>query len=261
MDMRQDILESFLAVAANAAVFLDVDGVLVPIAETPGEVTVEADLLEKLLALGARLNGAVALVSGRSLADLDRLFAPHSFAAAGLHGLERRDSAGHIHEAPAMPELAELRPVLAAFVRQNPGTMVEDKGSAIALHYRRAPQAYEAARALMEFLVAPRRSSLALVPGKMVFEVKPLSADKGVAIAGFMSEPPFQGRKPIFIGDDVNDEDGFGIVNDLGGLSVRVGSGTPTAALTELPDVESVDTWLNRLLAAAGSLEAGPAAQ
>ena len=135
--------------------------------------------------------------------------------------------------------------------------LLEDKGRAIALHYRKAPEAAEAARAEIDRLMAPLLDRLTVVPGKMVFEIKPTSADKGVAVAAFMAEPPFVGRRPLFIGDDVTDEDGFRVVNNLGGISVRVdenlAAGEPTAARARLADVEAVGSWLRRLLAATGS--------
>lgn len=265
-DAQQDILEEFLGSAEQAALFLDVDGTLVPIAETPEAVVVNERLLGTLFALDRALGGAVALVSGRAIADLDRLFAPARFPAAGLHGLERRDAAGQRHDDGDEAALESLRGPLAAFAADHPGVLLEDKGRAIALHYRKAPEAAAAARAQVERLVAPLHDHLAVVPGKMVFEIKPVSADKGVAVAAFMAEPPFAGRRPAFIGDDVTDEDGFKFVNDLGGVSVKVDEhlgDQPSAAVARLADVEAVGDWLRALLVATGATaaEAAPSAQ
>ena len=259
MDAPRDLLESMLSGAGRAALFLDVDGTLIPIAETPDAVVLEPASLELLARLEKALQGAVALVSGRAVADLDRLFAPLRLPSAGLHGLQRRDAAGKLHEEGddlrGEPDYAELSARLERFAAAHPGVLIEDKQAAIALHYRRAPTAAEPARALLQEMLCDRRDRLALVPGKMVFEIKPVAADKGVAIGALMAEAPFAGRRPIFIGDDVTDEDGFRIVNDLGGLSVRVGDTSRSAALAALPDVGAVAAWLQRLLAAA---EAAP---
>ena len=255
MDAPLDPLESFLASAGQAALFLDVDGTLVAIAETPDAVVLEPDSLGLLAGLNEALGGALALVSGRSIDDLDRLFAPLKLPVAGLHGLQRRDAVGVMHEAHedlrGEPDYAELRDRLAAFAAAHPGVLLEDKRAAIALHYRRAPAAAEPARDLIEALLEGRRDRLAMVPGKMVFEIKPVAADKGVAIGAFMAETPFAARRPVFIGDDVTDEDGFRIVNDIGGLSIRVGEAADSAALAALPDVAAVTQWLRHFLAAA----------
>ena len=259
MDASLDRLESFLADAGRSALFLDVDGTLIPIAETPDTVVLDPSVLETLAALESALGGAVALVSGRAIADLDGLFAPLRLPTAGLHGLQHRDATGRIQAEPAdlrdEPGYEDLRTRLAAFAQAHPGVLLEDKQAAIALHYRRAPGAAEPARALIEELLEGRRERLAMVPGKMVFEIKPVAADKGVAIAAFMAEPPFAGRRPVFIGDDVTDEDGFRIVNDSGGLSIRVGDAAGSAARATLPDVAAVAQWLRRLRAAAEEQE------
>ena len=249
------MLEEILRSAHRAALFLDVDGTLVPIAATPDAVRVDEEMLQTLFALHRALDGAIALVSGRGLDDLDRLFSPARFPAAGLHGLERRDAAGGRHDASDPAAIESLRRPLADFASQNPGVLIEDKGGTIALHYRQAPAAMEAARDLVQALVEPFRESLVVLPGKMIFEIKPAVADKGVAIASFLREPPYAGRRPLFIGDDVTDEDGFKLVNERGGVSILVGEGPgegrQSAAKAHLADVAAVDAWLLSLLKAA----------
>jgi trehalose 6-phosphate phosphatase len=192
------------------------------------------------------LGGALALVSGRTIADLDYLFAPLRLPAAGLHGIERRDARGHIHRDEAQASLDEIRTALGDFATKHAGVMVEDKTHAIAMHYRQAPEAKSDLRAEVRRLVEGR-PDLQILDGKMVFEIRPRGIDKGTAIKAFLAEPPFVGRLPIFLGDDVTDEDGFAIVNALGGHSIRVGRTASTAARFHLPDVAAVIEWLEWL--------------
>lgn len=231
----------------DLAVFLDVDGTLLEIAGSPDEVVVESRLHDVLDRLRRRLGGAVALVSGRRIGDLDRLFGLTDMPAAGLHGLERRRGDGDIVRGTEdrLPEDVAAR--LRAFAAARPGVLVEDKGAAVALHYRAAPAAEAAARAVVATLMAKHAGAFDLLDGKMVLELRRQGSHKGDAIAAFMAEPPFHGRRALFIGDDVTDEDGFAVVNRLGGWSVRVGEGRATAARFRLADVSAVIDWLARL--------------
>ncbi len=237
--------------AQKVAVFLDVDGTLLEIAARPDAVRVPNGLRQLLGALAVATEGAMALVSGRPIAELAHLFAPLDLPLAGLHGLERR----RVGEAPirATPDrqaLAKAKARLVAFSQRHPGTLVEDKGLTLALHYRNAPEHQGAAAALVGEVIQASSGALVLLAGKMVFELKPPGCDKGQAIACFMQEPPFAGRLPIFAGDDVTDEAGFLTVNELHGVSIRIGlEGRPTAARFGQADVEALQGWLAGLLA------------
>jgi len=230
------------------ALFLDVDGTLLRIASHPDAVRVSPDLLALLECLGVRVNGALALISGRAIANLDVLFAPLRLPCAGVHGLERRGADAVIHRYNAASLLDSLRAPLADFVDAHEGLLMEDKGQSLALHYRSAPACAPAAAAFLGELIAAHPSSLELKRGKMVLEVKSSNANKGTAIEDFMQEPPFAGRRPVFIGDDVTDEDGFAAVNALGGLSIRVGLEAQSVAVHRLPDEEAVYAWLRNWL-------------
>ena len=229
-------------VDARCALFLDVDGTLLHIAERPQDVRVDDGLIAEIGRLHARLEGALALISGRSVRELDALLAPLVLPLAGQHGGERRDARGmlHTYAAPAPPAAAQQ---LADFTAAHPGLIFEDKGASLALHYRLVPALEERVRAEMQGLAAALGPAVQLLEGKMVFELKSTGVDKGVAIAQFMSEAPFRGRLPVFAGDDVTDEYGFAEVNRMGGCSVKVGAGE-TCARVRLPDVNAVQRWL-----------------
>jgi len=227
------------------ALFLDLDGTLLEIAETPAEVRISARLQAALPRLRDELDGALAIVSGRSLAVIDQLLAPLRLPVAGVHGAERRDAAGTVHTATATSGLARARRSLATFVARHPRLLLEDKDTALALHFRRAPELERAARAAVaEALAASSTSSFELQEGKRVLEIKPRNASKGDAIARFMREPPFAGRVPAFVGDDRSDEAGFAVVNGLSGCSIKVGLGGSSLARWRLPDVDRVLDWL-----------------
>jgi trehalose 6-phosphate phosphatase len=227
---------------ARCALFLDVDGTLLDIAERPQDVRVDAALIGLLERLCARVEGALAVVSGRPLRELDALLAPLVLPSAGQHGVERRDARGEMHGyAGAAPPAAAKQ--LSAFAAAHPGLIFEDKGASLALHYRLAPEMEANVRAQMLRLAAGLGPSMQLLEGKMVFELKPAGLDKGVAIAQFMAEAPFRGRLPVFAGDDVTDESGFAEVNRLGGCSVKVGEGESCAQL-RMPNVPAVHRWL-----------------
>lgn len=232
--------------SAAWAYFLDVDGTLLELARTPQAVHVGQEIVELIRALHAATGGAVALVSGRSLADLDQRFGLGQISAAGQHGLERRDAADDIRRqalgpAPAARVIAGLAPLL----RREAGLLVEDKGFTVAVHYRRAPQLGARLAVLLQRIVSGM-DGFELQPGKFVIEIKPIGYSKGSAVEEFMSTAPFRDRMPVFIGDDLTDESAFAVVNRLGGLSIKVGAG-PTCAGYRLSDVPAVRGWLGEL--------------
>jgi trehalose 6-phosphate phosphatase len=231
--------------------FLDVDGTLLELAPTPSSVRSDDRLQALLSRLHAAADGALALISGRTVAAIDGLFAPYRFAVAGQHGCERRDAGGGVHRHPPADQgLAAARHAMATWAAERPGVLLEDKGFSLALHYRQAPEVAEAAQDFLSAILAAGDGGLRLQPGKMVFEVKPAGRDKGMAIAEFMEEAPFRGRRPVFVGDDATDEYGFKMVNRLGGVSVKVGEGASVAS-SRLPDVSAVRDWLAAVAAGA----------
>jgi len=232
----------------DQALFLDFDGTLVEIAPSPSSVHVPSELPHLLGALSDRLDGAVAVVSGRPLDELARMLDPFSGAIAGDHGLERRCCDGTVTRSLVHPELKRLRPLIAGFATSHEGLLLEDKGRSLALHYRHAPSLAARCRALMRSAAQASNGALTAVPGKMVIELMPRSGGKGRAIADFLANAPFHGRLPVFVGDDTTDEDGFAVVNRLGGLSIHVGTGA-TVARHNLATVSEVLAWLARALA------------
>ncbi|NLA66866.1 MAG: trehalose-phosphatase [Gammaproteobacteria bacterium] len=236
------------AIDDRCALFLDVDGTLLDFAPTPGEVKVPGHLREALAALHRRLDGAVALISGRSLATLDALLAPAAMPAAGLHGLERRHGRRG-HRAPRAPSaLALVRTEAEAVAARHPGAVVEDKGSALALRWRSAPRASGELQAFARAAL-PRLPGYRLQPGNDVIELRPAGhgggrADKGAAILAFLGEAPFAGRRPVFAGDDITDEAGFAAVNAHDGISVLVGPPRESAAHYALAGPAEVLAWI-----------------
>lgn len=212
-------------VGGEWCLFLDVDGTLLEIAPTPDAVVVDDSLKDLLVHTRHALNGAVALVSGRGIAVLDELFAPHRFAAAGLHGLERRDASGALHMAPfdIDPAFEAAREALTGVVDAMPGVLLEDKKASLAVHFRAVPQHEPALRRLVQAIADGLGPRYHVLEGKRVLELKPAIATKADAIRAFLAEPPFIGRRPVFVGDDITDLDGFAAVEALGGLSVAVG--------------------------------------
>lgn len=227
------------------AFFLDVDGTLIEFAATPMEVRVQPDVQALIRRFYQAAGGAVALISGRRVADIDRLFGSNALPVAGQHGVERRDATGRLHHHAPSGNLAAIKPSIETLAASMPGVLMEDKGASIALHYRRAPQLAPRLRRALRELVAAAGEDIALQPGKMVLEVRPAGRDKGITIREFMAEPPFRGRMPAFVGDDATDEYGFALVNELGGHSIKVGRGA-SVARWRLPDVRAVRNWLRR---------------
>lgn len=236
----------------RSALFIDVDGTLLEIAAKPQLVRVPAHLPALLGRLAEQRDGALALVSGRPLTDIDRLFRPWRGAAAGLHGAERRRPDGSLAPSGSDPAdlaaaaaLERLRPLLVDLARRWPGVRLEDKGRTVAVHYRQAPDQGDEIRRAIEQLVRQSVDRLRLIAGKMVVEVQPRHHGKNRAVAAFMAEAPFAGRPPVFLGDDTTDEDGFAEVNRRGGVSIRVGAAAAaTAASYALPSVADTVDWL-----------------
>lgn len=229
---------------ANCAFFLDVDGTLLEHADHPRTVRVGRDLLRLLEGLRAACRGAVALISGRSVADVEALFAPLAFPVAGQHGVERRTASGALHR-HVLP-LEHLGRAAAKIVRLtagHSGLAFENKGMTLALHYRQAPELQAFAERAMHRVLESLGDEFELQAGKFVWEIKPNGKDKGTAITEYIEEAPFAGRLPVFVGDDLTDEYGFALVNRLGGHSVKVGPGK-TRARWRLADAGAVRRWL-----------------
>ncbi len=231
------------------AILLDIDGTLLDLAPTPREVWVPPDLAETLSCLHARTSGALALVSGRSLNDIDLIFAPEQFPAVGGHGAEMRisnDSEAVATHAPPMDK--ELKRRLAAIARLSPGILLEDKGYSLALHYRLAPHAEKAIYAAVSLIRAELPNApIEVLPGKCVCEIKQTGFDKATGVRELMTHEPFRGRRPIFIGDDVTDELVFAIMPDLGGLAFSVGR-RAQGVTDHFDEPRDVRAWLARLI-------------
>ena len=239
--------------SSDWALFLDVDGTLLDFADTPEGVRVAPGLVDALAALQHRLDGALALVSGRPIAQLYRLFAPLQLPAAGLHGLERRGGQPRPGVEPRPPAALEtLRQRAEAVTAGFPGALVEDKGLTIALHWRGNPAAAAALRALADVALA-ELPDYRLQPGDQVLELQPADADKGMAIDALLETRPFRYRLPVFIGDDHTDEHGFEIVLARGGMAVLVGDRQPSIARYRLPDPASVRAWLRDAATSSGT--------
>ena len=237
----------------QAAFFLDVDGTLLELAETPDAVRVEPPVKELLRILSLQTAGAVALVSGRGIAALDALFEPLLLPAAGLHGFERRNASGTYcrHASPPGPALDRARRLMSQVVARHAGLLLEDKRFALALHYRQAPELESRVIRDVEAIAHAVGSGLHVQRGRMVIELRPASATKGTAVAEFMQEQPFLGRRPVCLGDDLTDESAFAWVNSVGGLSVAVNVSRDTAATMHLPSVAAARNWLQALAARA----------
>ena len=217
--------------APGSAVFLDFDGTLVDLAPTPDGVRLEPGVVEALALLAERHGGALALISGRPVAQIDAMLAPLVLPVAGVHGVERRGADGVLHVA-ATPDVSPVLACARALAQRHAGLLVEQKRGAVALHYRLAPELEQLCQQEMTAAVQAC-PGIVLLHGKMVLEAKPAATDKGGAIAAFMQESPFAGRRPVFAGDDTTDEAGFAYVQQVGGQGVKVGSG-PSAAVLRL---------------------------
>jgi trehalose 6-phosphate phosphatase len=226
------------------ALFLDVDGTLLDFASTPQDVHVDARLHEDLASLRERLRGAVALLSGRSLQQIDQLFGWSDHAAAGLHGAQLRRADGSVREDDGETRIATLRALAEPRVDALPGVLLEDKRQALALHYRNAPNQREPVERLAKELLRHAGGGYALQHGNHVVELKPAGFDKGCALAALMESAPFRGRQPWMLGDDLTDEHAFEEANARGGVSVIVGARRPTQANFAVSDPAAVRIWL-----------------
>lgn len=227
---------------AASALFLDLDGTLAPIAARPQDVRPDPRRTRMLEVLNSGLEGRLAVVTGRTLADVDRILEGRITCVAAIHGLVRRDCDGTLHEPPLHPGLARAVAALKAFAARDPGLLVEEKGASVALHFRLARSRAAEARVLARRLAT--ETGLSLQDGDMVEELRTPGASKGDSIRGFMATPKFQGAHPIFVGDDVTDEHGFAEVERLGGYGVLVGRPRQTHARFALRNVEDVMAWL-----------------
>jgi trehalose 6-phosphate phosphatase len=210
---------------SETAVLLDIDGTLLDLMPTPREVWVPPGLAKTLSRLYRRTGGALALVSGRSLNDIDLIFAPDQFPAVGGHGAEMRiEAEAEAVAAHAPPLDKELKRRLAAIAKLSPGILLEDKGYSLALHYRLAPHAEKAIYAAVSLIRADLPDApIEVLPGKQVCEIKHSGFTKASGVRELMMHPPFKGRRPFFIGDDVTDESVFAIMPDLDGIAFSVG--------------------------------------
>lgn len=231
------------------ALFLDVDGTLIEFAADPDAVVLLPEVRDAIGRISDRLEGAVALISGRPLEQLDRLFAPLHLPAAGLHGHQLRGVAEHAPAGNDDPDsdtsqwLHTVHQQAMRFAHGHPGVLIEDKGRSLALHWRGAPHA---AHEVQAFAARQLRDNAGyrLQPGDHVVEFVPEGSDKGRALRQLMQQVPFRDRVPVFLGDDLTDEHGFEAANALHGWSVRVGEREPSAAVFALAHVRQVHDWL-----------------
>jgi trehalose 6-phosphate phosphatase len=231
---------------APPCLFLDVDGTLLDIAPTPDSVRVEPALVDLLRELDRAFEGALALISGRPIVEVDDLFEPLFLSVAGVHGCERRDALGHWYRPTFVgTELEPIRTNLREYLPQFHGTLLEDKGCAVAVHFRQAPHLEEKLRLRLCALLS-RTREFELVEGNFVLEIKPVAHNKATAIEAFMQEPPFAGRSPVFIGDDKTDLDGFAAVRRFNGQAISVGD--RVTADRHLKSPAAVREWLETLL-------------
>lgn len=241
------------AFEASWALLLDVDGTLLDHMADPAQVSVAGELAATLTSLRRLTDGAVALVSGRAIRDLDRLFAPIRFPCAGQHGLELRAPDGTLHRQDALAHLIDAASAeLTRQTRGRTGIIVENKGLCLTVHYRRVPEEREQVRQWALAVIARLGDGLQLHEASHAFEIKPAGADKGNAILALMHYPPFKSRRPVFIGDDRSDEDGFVVVNDMGGISIKVGEGA-TRARWRADNPQAVRKWLHLAAAQPGA--------
>lgn len=236
---------------AACALFLDIDGTLLDLAATPDTVQVDTAIASLLPALERLLGGAIALITGRTIADADGLFPGLTLPVAGQHGFERRSADGAMHTHGSEPPGHRwLHGELTHLVERHDGLWLEDKGITFALHYRQAPGLASYVNRTVRAMVATTNRAGAewrLQPGKCIVEIRPAGRNKGAAILDYMAEQPFAGRLPVFVGDDRTDEFGFTAIGLVGGWAVKVGSG-PTHARFRLRDVAAVRHWLAALL-------------
>jgi trehalose 6-phosphate phosphatase len=247
-DLDMELAEiSLVPDLRKCAILLDIDGTILDLAPSPQQVWVPPGLRRTLARLDGLTGGAVALVSGRSLDDIDLIFSPLQLAAIGGHGAELRAVAGAEPRMCAAPLSAALKRELASLTELGPGILAEDKGYSLALHYRLAPDKVDALRAAVEEICANApQDSVEILPGKLVVEIKSANVNKATAVCELMSLPPFANRNPIFIGDDTTDVPVFGIISKFGGLGFSVGR-IIADVNGHFEKPESVRAWLARI--------------
>lgn len=231
----------------SCALFLDFDGTMVDIAPQPHAVEVPEPLIGVLGRLNDYLQGAVAVISGRPIEQIDAFLRPLKLAVAGVHGAERRGADGALHLLQTHP-LDAIEEAACTLAASHPGLLMENKRGSIALHYRQRPELADLCLRTMQEAV-DASPGMTLLKGKMVVEAKPGGASKGRVIEDFLREPPFAGRTPVFIGDDITDEAGFSTVQRLGGLGIKVGAGS-TVAWRRLADPAALRRELQAAAAA-----------
>ena len=226
--------------------FLDVDGTLIELNDTPSRSDADSQVKVLLSDVAESLDGALALVSGRTLRSLDELFAPLKLPAAGQHGVERRKADGTMQGASFVDaQLDRARAAVKRLVQSHPGTLAEDKERIIALHFRLVPHLETAMRQAMIDIAKPLGNNYHIQNGNMVVEIKPRGFNKATAIKAFMQEPPFHGRRPVFAGDDLTDQDGFAVVEALHGISIGVGS--RVQGQFQVQNVAALRGWLQEI--------------
>jgi trehalose 6-phosphate phosphatase len=257
MSREPEFDDALLNVPAHeTALFLDIDGTLLDIAPLPDAVSVPKGLCETLTSLSESLGGALAIISGRSISQIDQLFKPVVLPASGEHGFEIRRIPGELVERLQPPAALHLvRPTVIELTKRMLGVLPEFKSGTIALHYRQVPALEGPLRRAIEAMIAAYKDDFVIQPGKMVFEIKPRGVDKGRAIAQLMMAPPFESRRPVFAGDDATDAHGFAAVRRLGGLAIGVGPSHAPADV-HLDSPADLRAWLKRLAASMTSAAA-----
>lgn len=236
---------------AGHALYLDIDGTILDLAPSPEAVEVPVWMVPLLQRLSGKLDGAVAFVSGRSIAAIDQLFRPLTFPTVGVHGGEVRTADGEILvDRQLTAELQAAEPLLQQAIARIRGVQLENKRSVIALHYRSVPERGREVLKVAELVASGLGSQFSVLMGKCVVEIRPRHLTKGAAIRQLMERAPFRDRIPIFAGDDTTDEDAFEVVNGLGGISLRVGDQVPTAAKFRLATPDQLRGWLLEVAAA-----------
>ncbi len=235
-----------IANLARYAIFLDFDGTLVAIADRPNDVRVGGSVSRRIESLSRKTEQALAVVSGREIAAIDQLLLPLKLPIAGVHGLERRDSAGRLHTSAINGSaFAAIASAIRGAIGAEPGIFIEIKPGAVALHFRLRPELESRCCDIVDGLMR-ERIDLVMLRGKMVFEIRQSGPNKGTAIEAFLGEPPFAGRIPIFAGDDVTDEEGFAVVNAHSGISIKIGP-EPTIARHRAANAHEFQDWLDHL--------------
>jgi trehalose 6-phosphate phosphatase len=244
MDIKAGRMWALAQDCARWALFIDIDGTLLDIAPTPDAVHVPPHLVELLERLVRGLDGSVALLTGRRVADADRLLAPLRLVASGVHGTELRAERGGSIRMLAPKVTPEFVQTISQVTALSPGILVEQKGAGVAVHYRNAPEVRELVVAELKRIVAGARYDVALRRGRKVIEAVPSAFSKATALTWLAGRPPFKGRVPIMIGDDAGDESAFAAAEKLGGIGLSVAGEHFSRAAADFDGVASVHAWL-----------------